>query len=107
MIHARQHGKAGALTVRQALDAKIDFQSGNMWAIGCRVDSMGIAPASVRDAYATAGKIVYTVMSWATPIAWVTSDGTVTVPEVAYSPTTARHQNLCRSSLPAPATISA
>lgn len=40
--------------------------------------------------------IVYTVRSWATPIAWVRADGEVIIPDESYSRTTTRHQNLCR-----------
>ncbi|GAA4100962.1 hypothetical protein [Actinomadura miaoliensis] len=41
--------------------------------------------------------IIYTVRSYATPIAWVRADGRMVVPPVTYSPTTTRHQNLCRA----------
>ena len=37
------------------------------------------------------------VYSYATPIAWVYSDGTVYVPDHRYSNTTSGHQGLCRS----------
>ena len=40
--------------------------------------------------------ITYTVLSYGTPIAWVLTDGTVKVPDVAYSRTTHGHQHLCR-----------
>jgi len=40
--------------------------------------------------------IVYTVLSYETPIAWVRADGRMVMPPVAYSATTTRHQNLCR-----------
>lgn len=41
--------------------------------------------------------IVYTVRSYATPIAWVRADGSTVIPPVGYSVTTTRHQNLCRA----------
>lgn len=41
--------------------------------------------------------IVYTVRSWATPIAWVRATGRVVIPDVSYSVSTTRHQNLCRA----------
>lgn len=41
--------------------------------------------------------IVYTVRSYATPIAWVRADGRPVIPPVDYSTTTTRHQNLCRA----------
>jgi hypothetical protein len=41
--------------------------------------------------------IVYTVRSWATPIAWIRATGHVVIPDVSYSVSTTRHQNLCRT----------
>jgi hypothetical protein len=43
--------------------------------------------------------VVYVVMSYRTPIAWVTSGGDAYVPAVKYSPTTSRHQGQCRRGL--------
>lgn len=40
--------------------------------------------------------IVYTVTSYATPIAWVTTTGEVKIPDTRYSNTTTHHQGLCR-----------
>ncbi|WP_345580374.1 hypothetical protein [Nonomuraea rosea] len=41
-------------------------------------------------------RIVYVVLSYSTPIAWVRDDGKVIIPESHYSLTTTRHQRLCR-----------
>jgi hypothetical protein len=41
--------------------------------------------------------VVYTVLSYATPIAWVRTDGTVVIPAAHYSVTTSRHQGMCRA----------
>jgi hypothetical protein len=41
--------------------------------------------------------IRYTVLSYATPIGWVTTDGTVRIPDVSYSVTTSRHQSQVRA----------
>ncbi|MFG1705424.1 hypothetical protein ACFLIM_19720 [Nonomuraea sp. M3C6] len=41
-------------------------------------------------------RIVYVVLSFATPIAWVRDDGEVIIPDCCYSLTTSRHQRLCR-----------
>ncbi len=41
--------------------------------------------------------VVYTVTSYATPIAWVRADGRVVIPDQGYSVTTTRHQNLCHA----------
>ena len=46
---------------------------------------------------------IYVVYSWATPIAWVSDFGDVTVPWDTYSPTTTHHQGLCRTWLKASA----
>ena len=35
---------------------------------------------------------VYTVLSYNTPIAWITRSGLVRIPDVKYSPTTTQHQ---------------
>ncbi|WP_433432016.1 hypothetical protein [Nonomuraea sp. CA-141351] len=42
-------------------------------------------------------RIVYVVLSYATPIAWVCDDGEVIIPEGRYSLITTRHQRLCRT----------
>lgn len=39
---------------------------------------------------------VFVVFSYATPIAWITADGTMTVPDTRYSVTTTRHQSAAR-----------
>lgn len=41
-------------------------------------------------------EIVYTVVSYDTPIAWVKRDGTVVEPPVKYSVTTSKHQGKVR-----------
>lgn len=50
------------------------------------------------SAYYAAENVKYTVLSYGTPIAWVTSDATV-IPETTYSRTTSQHQGLCRTYL--------
>lgn len=44
----------------------------------------------------TDGTLVYVVMSWSTPIAWVLEDGTRVVPRQWYSQTTTRQQRAVR-----------
>lgn len=58
------------------------------------------ATSAVPEPYATAYKdaaarnaIMYTVLSYSTPIAWRTLDGEWTVPVVTYSVTTTAHQS--------------
>jgi len=41
----------------------------------------------------------YTVLSYATPIAWVAADGTVCAPMLRYSLTTTQHQAIARHGL--------
>ena len=53
--------------------------------------------ARLYDADSRGGGIVFAVRSYATPIAWVRVDGRTVIPPVTYSPTTTRHQNLCRA----------
>lgn len=43
------------------------------------------------------GGVRYVVWSYATIIAWVTTGGTVCIPDEGYSVTTSRQQNLCRA----------
>lgn len=43
---------------------------------------------------ADVGRITYTVLSYATPIAWVLDDGTVRKPAARYSATTSKHQGM-------------
>jgi len=43
--------------------------------------------------------ICYTVMSYDTPIAWVTHNNFIIIPDVSYSHTTTIHQNIVRANL--------
>lgn len=43
--------------------------------------------------------IIYTVMSYGTPIAWVTSNGEIVIPSIYYSNSTSKHQNIVRNNL--------
>lgn len=91
------HGKARQATIT-ALESRKPFKGSSMSAIE------GAASGCGRMSYDTAAeyradRIAYTVLSYGTPIAWVTADGTVKVPAVTYSPTTTRHQHLCRAHL--------
>lgn len=90
------HGRARTATIR-ALSNREPFQrSGfNMRGIEGKVSSKGRLPLEWWAKY-QASEVTYTVMSYRTAIAWVESDGTVTIPEEKYSNTTTHHQNLCR-----------
>jgi hypothetical protein len=59
---------------------------------------LGRLPYEDRQAFnAQRDEIVYTVMSYATPIAWELEDGTVIIPDTSYSVTTSRHQGIVRA----------
>lgn len=69
--------------------------SGNLTGMTDRPNTLGWLPDPFRTLYREqehAGRIVYTVMSYNTPIAWVLDDGTEVIPPVRYSVTTSKHQ---------------
>lgn len=41
--------------------------------------------------------VIYVVISWSTPIAWVRADGEAVIPDESYSLSTTRHQNIART----------
>lgn len=58
----------------------------------------GRLPAEwVKRYRADESRLVYVVLSYATPIAWVLDDGQVIIPDCCYTLTTSRHQQLCRT----------
>lgn len=85
-------------SVRRALAARQPFTThGAFRATNERNYCVGRLPEQWADRYradADAGRIVYQVYSYSTPIAWVLDDGAVVVPHARYSPTTNRHQGL-------------
>ncbi len=88
-------GPAGTLAKREPFDSH-----GAMTAIPCAPAFTGRLPAEWASRYRDGNQspgIVYTVRSYATPIAWALASGEITIPEVSYSITTTRHQNLCRA----------
>lgn len=60
--------------------------------------SLGSMPSVWQPVYDNA-KVIYTVFSYHTPIAWLDSDGNWTVPAVTYSMTTSQHQSKLRAAL--------
>ncbi|MEU6260178.1 hypothetical protein ACFUEN_29765 [Streptomyces griseorubiginosus] len=85
-------------SVRRALAARQPFTTyGAFRATNQRNYCVGRLPQQWADRYradADAGRIVYQVYSYSTPIAWVLDDGAIVVPQVRYSLTTTRHQGL-------------
>ena len=60
----------------------------------------GSMPEAWADVYKRDGEhIVYTILSYDTPIAWVLDDGTYVLIEDRITPTTARHQETARLAL--------
>lgn len=67
------------------------FTGNNVAGIAGPVDTYGRMDSSARDTYrahAAAADIRYTVVSYATPIVWVLTDGTIVDPGDRYSVTT-------------------
>jgi hypothetical protein len=60
--------------------------------------SLGELPTYWRNRFPARG-VVYTIMSYDTPIAWLDHNDEWTVPDVRYSPTTTFHQGVVRSYL--------
>lgn len=84
--------------VRAALADREAFSThGSLRAGAGGVPDTGRLPEPYRTAYRGAlarGRLSYTVYSYRTPIGWVLDDGSVVIPPVFYSRTTARHQGL-------------
>lgn len=92
------HGQARTDTLK-ALRAHQAFKRSGfaMTAIEGAAHSAGRMPegwAAEYMAAANAGQITYTVMSYATPIAWILDNGTKVQPPVKYSMTTSQHQGM-------------
>lgn len=76
---------------------------GAMWARDYAPAQTGRLPLSWAECYRADARnpgIVYTVVSYATPIAWLRADGKTVIPDVSYSLTTSCHQTPCRAWLP-------
>jgi hypothetical protein len=94
------HGRARQLTIAALENMKPFKRSGfAMSAVEGIALSTGRMPTEDAREYnnlANAGQVVYTVLSWETPIAYVTKDGAVRIPDAGYSQTTTQHQSMCR-----------
>lgn len=94
------HGRARQLTIN-ALESRTPFSRPgySMRGVEGAVSNTGRMPKEAAEdykAYAAAENILYTVTSYSTPIAWVTQNEKVIIPEVKYSQTTTQQQSLCR-----------
>ena len=97
------YGRARQLTIAALEGHKAFKRSGfAMQGVEGAVSSTGRMPtedAREYNNFANAGQIAYTVLSYATPIAYVTKDGAVRVPDARYSNTTTAHQGMCATYL--------
>lgn len=99
------HGKTRDMVIRSLGERKPFKTSGSLRAIAGAADSTGQMDDLAALEYSgdrLNDKIAYTVISYATPIAWVTTDGTVKIPGRRYSSTTLHQQNLCQTYLVGP-----
>lgn len=94
------HGKAREATI-SALRKLTPFarKGYSMSAVQGAVTHFGKMDAEDIEAYqyhARVNDVMYTVLSYATPIAWVLRNGMVVIPDTKYSVTTTNQQNLCK-----------
>jgi hypothetical protein len=88
---------------KNMIDARKPFTASGLSAIDGAATGMystGRMPEHYANLYnATRAQIIYTVMSYATPIGWVLDTGDVVIPDTRYSVTTSRHQGIVRTYL--------
>lgn len=95
MAKIRNRDAVGRIAAREAFES----HTGNFRGVPWEVGYLGSLPGAWRRAYeATQASITYTVMSYRTPIAWY-AEGRWVIPDVKYSQTTTRHQNLVREAI--------
>jgi hypothetical protein len=111
MLTLHQYGKDGYNGTRgrihQAILQGEEFKTGHMRAVKPYMGSPATLPYSPGrlegDVLAMwredKPQVDYVIYSYATPIAWHTSDGNWVVPCVKYSNTTTRHQSLVTTAL--------
>lgn len=99
----RKHLANSSREVQERLLDRQEFTGSNFWATVDPPSWTGRMPSPWEEIYKASrdlGVITYVVMSYNTPIAWVTGGGEVHIPDVKYSPTTTRHQSYLRGLLP-------
>lgn len=99
----RKHLANSSREVQERLLDREEFIGSNFYGTRTPPWSTGRMPSPWEEIYKASrdlGVITYVVMSYATPIAWVTGGGEVHIPDVKYSPTTTRHQSYLRGLLP-------
>jgi len=93
-----KHTVATLAEAEEMIKQRLPFRlkgGGSLSAVTEAPTYVGHLPDQFREAARSAG---YVVLSYATPIAWVT-DGEATVPDVGYSLTTGQHQYLAAHAL--------
>lgn len=85
--------------IPDALRTRETFEGNSMYAVRMLASHVSTGQLSGDDlkAFRAIQGEAYVVKSYNTPIAWITEDGTVTIPDTKYSATTSRQQNLCRA----------
>lgn len=84
----------------RSLDAFSTF--GALSAVAGAVTRTGKLPEPWKELYGSQREgrdVIYTVLSYDTPIAWVLMDDTAIIPGVRYSTTTSKHQGYARRGL--------
>jgi hypothetical protein len=88
-----------------AINYSRDFDASHLWGRNITTDSL-VLPGRLPVEWVARFRedfnnhlITYVIFSWSTPIGWVLGTGEAFVPEVRYSPTTTRHQNVVRNAL--------
>lgn len=69
--------------------------SGSFRGFPGRPNTFGWLPEEYRRMFDT-HRVLYTIMSFDTPLAWLKGTGEWVVPDVSYSPTTSRQQTIMR-----------
>lgn len=97
------YGKARDKTIEALRECAPFFRRGfAMRGIQGAVTEFGKMDAEDKELYLSEARnndVMYTVVSYGTPIAWVLRNGTVVMPEAGYSATTKQHKALCRTYL--------
>ena len=98
MIQASTRG-AGKHNLAKAMHNRLPFKTGGaLKGVAGRVGVFGVVGLGRLNKYERelyrADDVVYTVISYETPIAWVRRDGRVHKVDQKWTPTTSKHQSL-------------
>lgn len=96
-----RRSRAGAPHAADMIRNRRPFHAHALTGSTC-TDSLGSLPEPIRADFLAAeraGRVLYVVRSYDTPIAWHLDGGEWVLPFVQYSPTTTKHQTATRSAL--------